>query len=394
MTRRFALVDRDGTINVERNHITDPDQIELIPGSAEALVRLRDELGMGIVVVTNQAHVGRGLLSLDGLDRIHDRLQALLALHGAGVDAIEACPHAPEDGCSCRKPAPGLALRAAERFGFEPTSSFVIGDHAGDMQLGRRIGATTIQVLTGHGKEEREGATPFADHVAPDLAGAVDIIASLVPTPGADAGRMTLDREDAARRARTYLTDTSDLMRSVVDVCLDDIVEAAARITGSFRADGTLLICGNGGSAADAQHLATEFVSTLTVDHPRPAMRAVALTTDTSLLTAIGNDFGVDGIFARQVEALGRSGDVLLGISTSGNSANVLAAAERAAAMGLTVLALTGRSGGKLAPLADVAIRIPSDVTAHIQEAHLASEQLLALIVERELYPAPVSPEV
>jgi D-sedoheptulose 7-phosphate isomerase len=201
---------------------------------------------------------------------------------------------------------------------------------------------------------------------------------------------MTLDREDAAGRARTYLTDTSDLMRSVVDACLDDIVEAAARITASFRADGTLLICGNGGSAADAQHLATEFVSTLTLDHPRPAMRAIALTTDTSLLTAIGNDFGIDGIFERQVEALGRPGDVLLGISTSGNSPNVLRAAERAAAMGLTVLALTGSSGGKLAPLAGVAIRIPSDVTAHIQEAHLATEQLLALIVERSIHPDAV----
>ncbi len=182
MTRRFALVDRDGTINVERNHITDPDQIELIPGSADALVRLRDELGMGIVVVTNQAHVGRGLLTPEGLYRIHDRLRDLLAREGASVDAIEVCPHAPEEGCSCRKPAPRLALRAAERFGFEPSSSFVIGDHAGDMELGRRIGATTIQVLTGHGVEERSAAARFADHVVPNLAGAVDIIASLAPT--------------------------------------------------------------------------------------------------------------------------------------------------------------------------------------------------------------------
>jgi D-glycero-D-manno-heptose 1,7-bisphosphate phosphatase len=184
MTRRFALVDRDGTINVERNHITEPDQIELIPGSARALVRLRDDLGMGIVVVTNQAHVGRGLLTTDGLDRIHDRLRAMLADEGATVDAIEACPHTPADACTCRKPAPGLALRAAERFGFDPASSFVIGDHAGDVELGRRIEATSIQVLTGHGVEERGAAAPFADHVAPDLAAAVDIIAALLPTGG------------------------------------------------------------------------------------------------------------------------------------------------------------------------------------------------------------------
>jgi D-glycero-D-manno-heptose 1,7-bisphosphate phosphatase len=184
MTRRFVLVDRDGTINVERNHVTDPDEIELIPGSARALARLRDELGMGIVVVTNQAHVGRGLLSPEGLERIHERLLTLLAGEGASVDAIEVCPHAPEERCSCRKPAPGLALRAAERFGFEPASSIVIGDHAGDVEMGRRIGATSIQVLTGHGPEERDAAAPFAQHVASDLAGAVDIIAALPRTEG------------------------------------------------------------------------------------------------------------------------------------------------------------------------------------------------------------------
>ena len=199
-----------------------------------------------------------------------------------------------------------------------------------------------------------------------------------------------MDSEDARARAAEYLTETASLMHAVVSSCLDDIVEAARRLTISFLGGGSLLICGNGGSAADAQHLATEFVSTLSLDHPRPAMRAIALTTDTSLLPAIGNDFGVDRIFARQVEALGRPGDVLLGISTSGNSANVLAAAERAASMGLGVLALTGRSGGKLAPIADIAIQIPSDITAHIQEAHLTTEQLLALLVERAIHPDPV----
>jgi D-sedoheptulose 7-phosphate isomerase len=203
-----------------------------------------------------------------------------------------------------------------------------------------------------------------------------------------------MDRDVAAERARSYLIETADLMRAVVDACLDDVVDAAARIAGSFAADGTLLICGNGGSAADAQHLATEFVSTLTLDHPRPPIRAIALTTDTSLLTAIANDFGADGLFARQVDAIGRRGDVLLAISTSGNSSNVLLAAERARARGLTVVALTGRSGGALASLADVAIRVPSEITAHVQEAHIAVEQLIALLAERALYPTPLSPTV
>ncbi len=196
-----------------------------------------------------------------------------------------------------------------------------------------------------------------------------------------------MEPTDPRERARDYLTDAADVMVAVTDSCLEDIVAASAILIESFRADGALLICGNGGSAADAQHLATEFVSALTLDRVRPAMRAIALTTDSSALTAIANDFGVERMFARQVEAIGRSGDVLLAISTSGSSANVLAAAETARAQAMRVVALTGASGGALAPLADVAVRVPSTVTAHIQECHLAIEQLLALLAERAIHP-------
>jgi len=125
----------------------------------------------------------------------------------------------------------------------------------------------------------------------------------------------------------------------------------------------------------------------LTLDHARPAMRAIALTTDTSALTAIANDYGADRMFARQVEALGTPGDVLIAISTSGNSPNVVAAAEAARAREIRVVALTGASGGELAPRAHVAIRVPSATTGHIQEAHLAIEHLLAMLAERALYP-------
>src|SRR6185312_13146383 len=115
-----------------------------------------------------------------------------------------------------------------------------------------------------------------------------------------------------------YLAEAADTLAGVAAECLDDVAGAASVIVASLRAGGKLLICGNGGSAADAQHLATEFVSTLTVDNPRPSIPAMALTTDTSLLTAIANDFGVEGVFARQVESLGAEGDALIAISTSG----------------------------------------------------------------------------
>jgi len=201
---------------------------------------------------------------------------------------------------------------------------------------------------------------------------------------------VTVDRDVARDHADAYLADSATVMGDVRSSCLDDIVAASTLLIEAFRRDRSLLICGNGGSAADAQHLATEFVSALTLDHPRPAMRAIALTTDTSALTAIANDYGADRMFARQIEATGVAGDVLLAISTSGNSPNIVAAAETARAAGIAVIAMTGASGGALATRADVAIRVPSTTTAHIQESHLAIEHLLAMLAERTLYPDPV----
>ncbi|MGE5227372.1 MAG: D-glycero-alpha-D-manno-heptose-1,7-bisphosphate 7-phosphatase [Planctomycetaceae bacterium] len=194
MSRRFALLDRDGTINVERDHLGDPGEVELLPGSAAAIRRLR-ELGLGVVVVTNQAQVGRGLLSQERLGQIHDRLVALLADQGAEVDAILWCPHRPEDGCACRKPGTGMAEEAARRFGFDPARSFVVGDHAGDVGMGRAIGAVTFLVRTGHGQEEAEAAEGLADHVVADLAAATDIIAALV-----SAEEEAKDARDDGRR--------------------------------------------------------------------------------------------------------------------------------------------------------------------------------------------------
>jgi len=198
-----------------------------------------------------------------------------------------------------------------------------------------------------------------------------------------------VDADTRRERADRYLADTGSLLGEVRASCLDDIVAASELLIDAFRANHALLICGNGGSAADAQHLATEFVSALTLDHPRPAMRAIALTTDTSALTAIANDHGADRMFARQVEAVGTSGDVLIAISTSGTSANVVAAADVARASGIAVIGLTGAAGGALASIANVAIRVPSTTTAHIQESHLAIEHLLAMLAERALYPDP-----
>ena len=190
-----------------------------------------------------------------------------------------------------------------------------------------------------------------------------------------------------ADRVRAYLEESAETARRTAEACADDVARAAELLVNALLDGGKILLCGNGGSAADSQHLAAEFESTLTDDNRRPAIPAIALTTDTSILTAIANDFGFEGVFARQVEALGRPGDVLIGISTSGNSADVVKAFEQAEAQGLHRIALTGETGGALAPMADVAIRVPSPETSHIQECHIAIGQLLAFMVEETLYP-------
>jgi len=165
------------------------------------------------------------------------------------------------------------------------------------------------------------------------------------------------------------------------DETIHRAVVRAAEITAKAIRNGKLLVCGNGGSAADSQHLVAEFVSRLTVD--RPALRAIALTTDSSILTAIGNDFSFDHVFERQVEALGQPGDVLLSISTSGNSRNCVKALTLAQRMGLHTIAFTGNGGGAMAQIADVNVIIPSSVTMNIQESHLMLEHIFCMAVER-----------
>jgi D-glycero-D-manno-heptose 1,7-bisphosphate phosphatase len=175
VTRRFVLVDRDGTITDEVDYVLEPGQVRLIPGAARAIRDLR-ELGLGVVVVTNQSPVGRGWITMGRLDEINGRLETLLGAQGASLDGVYTCPHTPADGCDCRKPATGLASRAAAEHRFDPAQAFVVGDHRGDVELGRRIGARTLLVLTGHGEEELEAARPFADHVVADLGEAAAVI--------------------------------------------------------------------------------------------------------------------------------------------------------------------------------------------------------------------------
>lgn len=373
--RPYVLLDRDGTIIVEKNYLSAVNDLELLPGAVEGL-RILHDAGFGLIVVTNQSGIARGKLTLETLAGIHAELERRLAAGGVHIEAFYQCPHLPEDECDCRKPKPLLAERAAADFGFELSRAFVIGDKPCDIDLGKNAGARTILVRTGYGREyEARGVR--ADFVADDLVEAARWVRRMmgsVLVPG------------ARERLRRHVAGSIETKQKIVAECEESLIAAAEAITRSLESGGKVLLCGNGGSAADCQHIAAEFVSVLNQSFLRPGLPAIALTTDTSILTASANDFGFEGVFERQVQALGRAGDVLIGISTSGNSENVLRALRYGRNHGIVTIGMTGAKGGKMADTCDVCLRAPSEVTQFVQESHIMMGHILCDLAEQSLH--------
>ncbi len=183
-----------------------------------------------------------------------------------------------------------------------------------------------------------------------------------------------------------HLNNSIATLKNLQSALATPLFEAAQLLADCIRGGGKILIAGNGGSAADAQHIAAEFVVRLSHNLERPAIPAIALTTDSSILTAGGNDIGFEKVFARQVEALATQKDIFWAISTSGNSPNIVKAAEQAGQAGCKTIAFLGGSGGKMRELADVAVIVPSSNTQHIQEGHICLYHILVEFVERSLY--------
>jgi D-sedoheptulose 7-phosphate isomerase len=188
------------------------------------------------------------------------------------------------------------------------------------------------------------------------------------------------------QRIQQQFFDSADLKYAAAEILSRPIADAVSAVVGCITAGGKVLACGNGGSASDAQHFAAEFIGRF--ERERPGLAAIALTTDSSILTAIGNDYNFTEIFSKQVQALGQPGDVLIAITTSGNSANVLAAVDAAHAKEMTVIAFTGRNGGKMNELlteTDVHICVPHERTARIQEVHILALHCLCDAVDLQL---------
>ena len=177
--RRWVVLDRDGTIIEERHYLSDPEQVALIPNAAQGLRQIQ-EMGFGLVVVTNQSGIGRGYFDSATLDLIHHRVVQLLESEGVHLDGFYHCPHLPEDDCQCRKPKTGLLNLAAKEMNFNPQNCVVVGDKASDIEMGKRIGATTFLVRTGYGAEVAKNSMCRPDYTVSGLAEAAQTIQSLI----------------------------------------------------------------------------------------------------------------------------------------------------------------------------------------------------------------------
>jgi len=180
------------------------------------------------------------------------------------------------------------------------------------------------------------------------------------------------------------INDAIHIKEEILHNQIENIIKAAKLIIACYKAKGKVLIFGNGGSAADAQHIAAEFVGRFQKE--RPGLAAISLNTNTSILTAVSNDYGYEIVFARQVEALGESGDVAIGISTSGKAKNVIMGIKKAREMGLKTICFSGGTGGELSKAAELSFIVPSPVTARIQEAHITIGHIICELVEDELF--------
>jgi D-sedoheptulose 7-phosphate isomerase/D-glycero-D-manno-heptose 1,7-bisphosphate phosphatase len=384
MTVRGVLLDRDGTIIVDSGYVGAVEDVVFIDGAIEAIARL-NAAGLPVAVVTNQAGVARGLYELDDVDLVHKHMVAEMARLGAHVDAWFFCPYHPAGVVSAfarasadRKPAPGMALAAAAALDLDLSASWVVGDSACDVGLARAVGARPLRI--------GDGRTVGDDDVdaVPDLAAAVDVIlaehaASGVPASGVPAGFPVRRYHHAGRFAADY---AGELARAMVTVDPARFEAAARILDGAYQRDATVFSCGNGGSASIANHFQCDHVKGVRIGTGL-LTRVQSLSTNVEILSAIANDNGYENVFEFQLQSNARRGDVLVAVSSSGRSPNIVRALEWCAENDVETVALTGFTGGPARELATVSIHVDSSNYGVIEDAHQACMHLLAQYVRQ-----------
>lgn len=396
--QKAIFLDRDGTINKYVGFLRKTEQFELLEGVSEAIKKI-NRSGYLAVVVTNQPVIARGEVTYEGLQEIHNKMETLLGKDGAYLDVIYFCPHHPDSGfegevkelkidCDCRKPKPGMLLQAAEDLNIDLEQSWMIGDGKNDIQAGKNAGCKTALI----GNEDY-GQSMTVDSL-------LSFVNKVIEKPVQDA----LDN-----RIYAHL-DVLIERYPVLQPCKEDILNAYYVLEDAYAHGNKLLVAGNGGSAADSEHIVGELMKgfklprksdsafkkrlfeedeelgSVLAENLQGALPAIALDGHPALSTAYMNDCEPLLCFAQQVNGYGKRGDVFLGISTSGNSKNILYAAVTAHAKGLKVIGLTGKKDSKLSDKADICIQVPQTETYMIQELHLPVYHCLCLMLEERFF--------
>jgi D-sedoheptulose 7-phosphate isomerase/D-glycero-D-manno-heptose 1,7-bisphosphate phosphatase len=383
--RPGVLLDRDGTIIADTGYVGRTQDVRFLDGAIAAIARL-NAAGVPVAVVTNQAGVARGFYELEDVQLVHKHMAAELAAHDAHVDLWLFCPYHPEGTVPAftrtsadRKPGPGMALAAADALGLDLTASWVVGDSACDVGLARAVGARALHVGGG------TAAPPDTDvrHVA-DLAAAVDTVLAELAGPRVDALDLAFPARryaDGASFARQY---TRELERAMSSIDLGQLERAASLLTRAYLDDKAVFSCGNGGSASIANHFQCDHVKGVRTGTGL-STRVVSLSTNIEIFSAIANDIGYDAVFEHQLESQARRGDVLVVISSSGRSPNVVRALKWAQAHEMPTIALTGFAGAPSREIADVAVHVDSHNYGVVEDAHQSCMHLLAQYVRQSL---------
>lgn len=383
MGQTGVLLDRDGTIIVDHGYVGSVDRIEFIPGSVEAIAAL-NRVGIPVAVVSNQAGVARGYYGLDDVEIVHKHITAELARHGARVDLWLFCPYHPNGtvaafarASSDRKPAPGMALAAAQALNLDLAASWVVGDDAVDIGLAKAVGATALHV--GPPGTAKPGVASF-----PNLAAAVEFILARVG-PGETCPQSEPPRFPAHGfdRANSYGSGyMEELARAFHTVDLAQLEQAAQVLLDAYLDDRAVFACGNGGSASIANHLQCDHVKGVR-NGTGLTTRVFSLSTNMELLSAIANDLGYDSVFEFQLQSQARPGDVLVAVSSSGRSANIVRAIDWANENGMQTIALTGFNGGPARRRAAASIHVESANYGIIEDTHQACMHLLAQYIRQ-----------
>jgi D-sedoheptulose 7-phosphate isomerase/D-glycero-D-manno-heptose 1,7-bisphosphate phosphatase len=382
MSQAGVLLDRDGTIIVDHGYVGTVDRVEFIEGSIEAIAAL-NQAGIPVAVVTNQAGVARGLYGIEDVQLVHKHMIAELARKGAHVDLWLFCPYHPDGtvesfarASADRKPAAGMALAAAEALDLDLSASWVVGDSSTDIGLARSVGACPVHV--GPPGAAEPGVTSYQN-----LTGAVEFILAQRATNGANGNgrpRFPAHRFD---RADVYGGEyVSELSRAFGTVDRAQLHRAAEILLAAHQRDAAVFACGNGGSASIANHLQCDHVKGVRTGTDLNT-RVYSLSTNVELFSAIANDIGYDAVFEYQLQSQARAGDVLIAISSSGRSPNIVRALEWANANGLSTIALTGFDGEPARSLSTVPVHVDTRNYGIIEDAHQACMHLLAQYVRQ-----------